>query len=635
MRKLILNSKWTVLFAGFALLAFGGLQGKVFSQGWVGIDQQGTKVDRDAASFARGGVSGVTPVAYQQRSTRPVDPRATANPRRVAMRQSDGEISWNPEEEMNFELPDSTIDAGTISFDQLPDSAGADSTSQGATPLPTEPAPQQGEVLPDSVVNRGNEVKTEKLFTPKPRELPTRNVAEDGASMNVPEKSANPNPSLQNESTSKFDELTATLDETSIPQTSTPTKKADEYSSMKDRGPKLPQATTRIDRFGNIGQLWNGYGTSLTEDGRLVGNPYASGFFDFHPRYFPVGPETQVNPRAALPYESFGEDGYGNYSGYGCGCCYDGCYDGCYGGCYDECGGGCYGECEGGCYGDGCCVDNCYRRCCLGALGCLWSRLVPLLRSSEISAGVFTYQDAFDASNDASFGADLGFNWGMPCRILGLNAQAGLRYLRGGKERWFFREEERRLSQFFGTMGLFYREPGERLQFGAVYDTLRDETIGKYDLNQVRTELSFRCSELTTIGFRGAFHLKKETWEPVLLGERFQLDLSAQDYYTGFISHTFVTGAEGTIGAGVTKDNEGLLNAGLEVPVTNHSSLRNNFTYIFPRGKDRRENDQDDSWSASISWVVYLGGSSRRGMIDRFKPLFNVADNTTFLQRVD
>ena len=56
-----------------------------------------------------------------------------------------------------------------------------------------------------------------------------------------------------------------------------------------------------------------------------------------------------------------------------------------------------------------------------------------------------------------------------------------------------------------------------------------------------------------------------------------------------------------------------------------------NITYI-PKDS-KKKNTQGDTWSASISWVVYLGGSSHGGLANPMKPLFDVADNTSLLQR--
>ena len=365
---------------------------------------------------------------------------------------------------------------------------------------------------------------------------------------------------------------------------------------------KLPQAGTQIDRFGNIGYLANNYATR-TEEGGLQPNPYADGVYDFHPRYFPWDPARQTHTREFPPCESYGTNGHGEPM------------------VYEENGVMYYN----GCYGYGCC----------GFFSCLWS----LLRNADLSAGVYAYQDPFKVSRDSSFGFDLGFNWTLPHRVLGMMWQSGVRYTRSGKQDTdiddvvlFGADDEYHRTQFFWTSGLFYRRPGGCWNFGAVYDSLRDETLWKYSVGQIRAELSRAVSCKTDIGFRGAFRLNDEQ-RTFAAGDRYRtVKVSAQSYYTAFIRHTFVTGAEGMLSGGVTEDEEALIAGRVEVPVTNHSCIRNSFAYIFPKDKNKRL-ERDDSWSASISWVVYLGGSSHGGLANPFKPLFDVADNTTLLQR--
>ncbi|MBO7725913.1 MAG: hypothetical protein J6S40_05545 [Thermoguttaceae bacterium] len=357
---------------------------------------------------------------------------------------------------------------------------------------------------------------------------------------------------------------------------------------------KLPQAQTQIDRFGNIGHLENYY-AARTEDGGLSGNPYADGVYDFHPMYFPWDPARQTHTRMFPPAESYGVNNCG--------------------GCYDPYCGYRYGCCRG------------------------------LLRNTELSAGVYSYQDPIGFSNNADFGVDLGVNWTLPRRILGLTWQAGARYLRSGKDKLDLNlaaydldfvpddlKTDFHRTQFFWTSGLFYSCPGNPWKFGVVYDSVQDKTVQKYNVSQLRTELS-RTFCNSDIGFRGAFHLKEEKFRYTADDFEYEAKVSAQTYYTGFIRHRFVTGAEGTISAGATEDSEALIGGRIEVPVTNHSCIRNNFVYVFPKDK-KEDNSLGDTWSASISWVVYLGGSSHGGLANPMKPLFDVADNTSLLQRV-
>ena len=382
---------------------------------------------------------------------------------------------------------------------------------------------------------------------------------------------------------------------------------------------KLAKSESKIDRNGNFGSIGN-FSAMRTEEGVLLGNPYANGIHEYHPRCFNVDPNSQVRLRNAPPVSSYGEDGYGNPALYTCG---DGSCGGC-GGCgvCSEClGGECGTECGAACAPYGWC-------------GCgIFQGLYYALRNAEAELGVFAFQDPFGIGSDNSFGVDIGLNWSAPQRLLlGLNTQAGGRFTQTGKEEYFVDGvEDSSRSQFFWTAGLFYRNPTDSWQFGAVYDLLRDESCWTYTLGQVRTELSRRCSETTDIGFRGAFALDDELINFWNDDDRFQSEISVNSYYTGFLRHTFVTGAEGMLFGGVTEESEGLVGGHLEVPVTNHSSLRNSFVYIFPKSNENRY--LDNSWSVNLTWVVYFGGNSREGMINPLRPLFEVADNTSLLQR--
>lgn len=509
----------------------------------------------------------IRPVAYRQR------PRLQVRgPAHLAM--NGDELSWSLDEDV------------ALSF------------AEGA-PKMTEEVPPEAEVLPSEAIRvRPTEEKPRQ--TAVPASLP-----EDGLT--------EPETGWEGDSRKRFEDLVPGIGVTepqredermSVPA---PTAGVPKSNTPQEPGvPSLPQAGTRIDRFGNIGYLENNY-ASRTQDGGLAGNPYADGVFDFHPRYFPWDPYRQTHTREFPPCESYGTDGYGCPMAY---------------------------EEDGVVYYNGCHTGG-----CCGLFGCIWSALYPLLRHSDLSAGAYAYRDPFEISHDSNFGFDLGFNWTLPRRIFGLTWQAGFRYTRSGKEEVDFEEldidfaeDEYHRTQLFWTSGLFYRHPGSPWKFGAVYDSVRDETMWTYTIGQVRAELSRSIAQNTDIGFRGAFRLDDELLNFSSRDKNYTGKFSAQNYYTGFLRHTFVTGAEGMVSAGVTEAEEALIGARLEVPVTNHSCIRNNFVYIFP--KDREKKDTlDDSWSASISWVVYFGGSSYGGLANPFKPLFDVADNTTFLQR--
>ena len=544
-------SKWPVFALTLLLLSGGSTALRAQDGGWYSPIGKTASMDRIAAVHSLqyvdegdGAESGaIQQTSYSQAPRRmPARRSIPRRPMRMAMNGGD-DLSWSLDEDPNFSFAETAA------------------AMQG-----------QAEVLPDDAI----------------RVRPKEAQPADGALNAVPvSESDEPETGWEGDNRKGFEDLVPSFDparETAPARENTPEPSSDAHTA---RQVKLPQAATQIDRFGNIGQLENYY-ASRTEDGGLSGNPYADGTYDFHPMYFPWDPARQTHTRMFPPAESYGTN---------------------------NCGGCCYGDYCG--YGYGCCGG--------------------LLRNTELSAGVYSYQDPFGVSKNADFGVDLGINWTLPRRILGLTWQSGARYLRSGKDKIDLDliaddlEADYHRTQFFWTGGLFFACPGNPWKFGAVYDAVQDKTIQKYTVSQLRTELS-RSFCNTDIGFRGAFHMGEEKFRYAIGDDIFEAKVSSQTYYTGFIRHKFVTGAEGTISAGATEDSEAMIGGRVEVPVTNHSCIRNNFVYVFPKDS-KKGNMKADTWSASISWVVYLGGSSHGGLANPMKPLFDVADNTTLLQR--
>lgn len=469
-----------------------------------------------------------------------------------------------------------------------------------------------GEIqLPDNTVLNLDDPNGLNLPSDRPSALPPSTPAQNPAATgeNVPAEKPSPNRPVP---TTPFN-----------PNISTPTIPEDDHSfiddikkpagsiapAVKKESVKLQKSETKIDRFGNIGSFGT-IANQRAEDGTVLGNPYATGQHEYHPRCFQVDPAAQLRLRTAPPAAAYGEDGYGNVA-YSCGGC---------------------GECAE-CCGETCDVP------CAGPCGCgLFPRAWWLLQNAQFEAGVFAFKDPFEIGNDNNFGYNLALNWSTPSQLIcGLAGQAGGRFQQTGEEEYSIQGangnalDDQSRSQFFWTMGFFYRNPGDLWTFGAVYDALREDACWEYTLGQARVELARQVGYATDLGFRGAFALDDELLNFRRNNKEYHGQLEVNSYYTAFLRHTFVTGAEGMIYGGVTEESEGLLGGHIEVPVTNHSSLRNSFVYVIP--KNNKNDFVDNTWSVNLSWVIYFGGNSREGMANPLRPLFDVADNTTLLQK--
>ncbi|MGI6401432.1 MAG: DUF6666 family protein [Thermoguttaceae bacterium] len=279
------------------------------------------------------------------------------------------------------------------------------------------------------------------------------------------------------------------------------------------------------------------------------------------------------------------------------------------------------------------CGDPCQQGC-YGLFG-------GFFENTQLGAGFDAMRSPLDLEDAGNYGADFSLNWASPQAIIGgFHLQAGARGVftdfNGVEANGFTTGASR--NQFFWTAGAYYRAnqyAAEGLSLGVVYDSVRDTYYRKYELQQMRTELSYMFGGTLTIGFRGAFGLDNDWCDLLKLDEDLVIEAkaSASDYYTGFMRWAFAQGGEATIYGGATQHSEGLIGGSVEAPISDSFTLKFSGLYVFPtdRGLTHRE---EETWSMSMGLVWYVGGGARNTACSP-RPLFDVADNTSFLQNFD
>ena len=296
-------------------------------------------------------------------------------------------------------------------------------------------------------------------------------------------------------------------------------------------------------------------------------------------------------------------------------------------------------------YGQSLCGEPCYNGGC-GVFG-------GFFQNTQLEAGFVGMRSPRDLYDSGNFGGDFAINWGSVQPVLGgLHIQAGVRSVftdlngTSGSNRMIngFPAREDCRSQFFWTAGLYYRssECGDGLSLGFVYDSLHDDYYRKVDLRQIRAELSYSFMGCGALGFRGAFRLNKDKVElfgPIANLTSIAEEASASNYYTMFYRRQFEQGGEATVFGGVTEWSEGLVGVKAEAPLTESFALKLAGTYVFAR--ERHDNPdsiryhltkrEEEAWNMSMGVVWYLGGGARN-TVGSQRPLFDVADNGSFLQ---
>ncbi len=106
------------------------------------------------------------------------------------------------------------------------------------------------------------------------------------------------------------------------------------------------------------------------------------------------------------------------------------------------------------------------------------------------------------------------------------------------------------------------------------------------------------------------------------------------DQFALFLRVPFAGGGDGRIYGGGTSDRDGLLGGEVNLPINHRWGLQAAALYLIPEESSNGANDSQsahyaEQWGVSVSLVWYPGCPVDG--FNPFKPLFNVADNTSLL----
>ncbi len=303
---------------------------------------------------------------------------------------------------------------------------------------------------------------------------------------------------------------------------------------------------------------------------------------------------------------------------------------GVHGGCQD-CGEG------GGCDGGACCPrgGDTWCGCEDGYVRPLGPLCFPWLRGFSLFFGVHGFKNVADQGDNGNFGVHEGVNWGGPLGgfLLGdgvreIGWQVGLDATQSNFSGSEAAEPGADRNQIFLTGGLFKRATCGGLQWGVVYDYLRDKYYLNADLRQLRAEVSLVNPCWGEFGFWGAFAMAgKEDYS-----DGTQVDsVEAMDMYTLFLRRYFTAGGEGRLWGGGTRNGDGLVGADMQIPLGPSFALVNSFNYLIPKQGSQSGGQEQESWAVNLQLVWYPGRSAMCAQRDPFRPLLPVADNTYFM----
>jgi len=250
-------------------------------------------------------------------------------------------------------------------------------------------------------------------------------------------------------------------------------------------------------------------------------------------------------------------------------------------------------------------------------------------RDLSFQLGAQGFRSPLDSNTGSGFGFYEGLNYGGAFwEALELGYQIGGTAMQTTYDEGIFGDRDR--QQYFMTAGLFHREMcGEGLQYGVVYDHLSDNTDESVTLGQLRGEMSW-VNGGAEVGFMFAHGTKQyDREQPTLAG--FTQFETVNQYALFYRIRTFGNG-DARIWGGVDDDAHGLFGADFRTPINDALALSATFNYLrsdSPANEDRN----GEGWNFGVGIVYYPGCSSVGAGRSPYRPLFNVADNGSMMQR--
>jgi len=258
-------------------------------------------------------------------------------------------------------------------------------------------------------------------------------------------------------------------------------------------------------------------------------------------------------------------------------------------------------------------------------------RSVWWTRDLSLFAGVHAFKGPVDRGRNGNFGLHEGVNYGGPIGgFSSVGYQVGFAAVHSnfsGDQVDGARRGDR--DQFFLTTGLFRRAPCGGWQWGVAFDLLRDVYYDRFDLGQIRAELGHVSLDGTReVGFFGAFGARNDNF---VLQDETEFGLEPTDMFAFYYRRHLGDSRDGRFWAGFTGNGDALLGADLHAPIGKGWALANRVNYLIPRQGGGSDGQVEESWGVSIHLVWYIGQPARTALKSPFRPMFDVADNATFM----
>ena len=282
--------------------------------------------------------------------------------------------------------------------------------------------------------------------------------------------------------------------------------------------------------------------------------------------------------------------------------------------------------------GPGCDETNCPRMVpCDGIC-------IPRHRVEEHSLfiGPQAFKGPLDLGRNGNFGFNEGVNFAgqfgrrLGIGFLGLGYQVGANFTQSD----FYGnqvngQQTKGRDQQFVTAGLFRRARRRGWQGGAVFDYLHDNYYVKYNVGQVRAELSYLTPCGHEFGFFGAWAVRPGQGHltNAASGLGFTQGFQTINYYNLFYRYNLPNGTWGRLWGGASGTSGGMVGADFRMPVAHNWDLNGMFNFLIPGAGAGINGQAQEGWGMGMNLVWYPGRPFSGTHNGYYRSLFNVANN--------
>ena len=163
------------------------------------------------------------------------------------------------------------------------------------------------------------------------------------------------------------------------------------------------------------------------------------------------------------------------------------------------------------------------------------------------------------------------------------------------------------------------------------WDYLSDHYYVNTQYSRVRAEISFVGSSGHELGFWTSIGTNNKSTHWFVNQSFVTANFAQADLFTFFYRRHFGNGATGRVWGGFTNYGDGIVGGDFRVPLSCCFAMVANANYLIPNTSNNNTGWDRESWALSINLAWYPVKSVFSSITSAWRPLFNVADNSTFM----